>query len=121
MHRTRSILAIGLIAALMEGPASAQQPFDGAWSVHAVPEHGTCRRAHRYRVVVEQGAVRSRASRSAEVSGGLQSDGRIEASIQRSRTRVDVAGRLSGRSGLGTWTATGTINCSGRWSAEKQG
>jgi hypothetical protein len=121
MQSALSILGIGLIAALMEGTASAQQPFDGAWSVHAVPEQGTCKRALRYRVVIEQGAVRSRASRSAEVSGGLQSDGRIEASIQRNKTRVDVAGRLSGRSGLGTWTATGTINCSGRWSAEKQG
>jgi hypothetical protein len=121
MQRTQRILAASVMVVLMEGAASAQQPFDGSWNLHAVPEQGTCTRALRYRVVVERGTVSSRAYRDAEVSGGLQSDGRVEGSIRRNRTQVDVSGRLTGRSGLGTWIAKGGVNCSGRWSAEKRG
>jgi hypothetical protein len=121
MLHARTLIALFAILSELGGPASAQQQFDGSWTLHAVPEQGTCTRAFRYRVVVERGTVSSRASRGADVSGGLQSDGRIEGSVQRNRIRVDVKGRLTGGSGLGTWVAKGDVNCSGRWSAEKRG
>jgi hypothetical protein len=120
MQRIPSKLAVASTLALLAGSALAQQHLDGHWNIEAVPERGTCKRAHHYRAVIENGAIRNSDSRRFKITGGLEPDGRIRGSVQGSRTRVDVTGRLSGRSGSGTWTSAGRVNCSGRWNAEKR-
>jgi hypothetical protein len=120
MQRIPTNLALAFTMALLNGTALAQQQFDGHWSVEATPERGTCSRAHRYRVVIENGTIRNGGSRRFHTAGGLEPDGRIRGSVQGSKTRVDVTGSLSGRSGSGTWTSAGRVNCSGRWNAEKR-
>jgi len=103
--------------------AMAEQSFDGHWTIQAVPDKGSCKRTHQYKLVVENGTIRSGASKMVRgnVTGGLQPDGRIQGSVQRNRTRIDVTGNLSGTTGSGEWAATGRVTCSGRWNAEKQG
>jgi hypothetical protein len=107
--------------ALLSGSALAQQRFDGRWSIEAIPQRGTCSKVRHYEAVVENGAIRNRGSRRLDIAGGLQADGRIRGTVQGRKTRVDVTGSLSGRSGAGTWTSAGRVNCSGRWNAEKRG
>ena len=117
-------IATSLILAGAVAPTSstvlAQQQFSGHWSVEVVTEKGTCDRAYRYPVVIENGAVRSSGPQSFNVSGRVQPNGRIQSSIQRDMTRADVTGRLAGRSGSGTWTTSGAVSCSGRWNAERR-
>lgn len=122
MPRVRTLLVLSLAWALNADSAFAQRQFDGPWSIEAIPESGTCKRSYRYPVVIENGTIRSGGSRRLNMAGaGLQADGRIRGSIQRSNTRVEVAGSLSGRSGTGTWSAVGRVTCAGRWNAEKRG
>lgn len=120
MHRF--LAGIGLTGILVSGasPAWAQQQFDGRWNIEAFPNKGTCTRAYRYAVVVENGTIRGNASRRVTIRGKLDPSGRVQGSAERNRTRVEVAGNLSGRSGSGHWTTAGRLNCSGQWRAEKQ-
>ncbi len=119
----RIATSIGLIGALSltSDLALAQQQFSGNWSVEAITEQGNCNRASRYPVVIENGAVRSNGPQGINVSGRVQANGRIQTNIQRNLTRAEITGRLSDRSGSGTWTTSGTVVCSGRWNAQKQG
>jgi hypothetical protein len=123
MHR---ILAVSLLTAalfLTGHAALAQQQFNGRWSVKVVPERGACRRAHFYTIVVENGVPRNAVSRRTtdKVTGGLEPDGRVRASIQRHKAQVEITGKLAGRSGSGVWTVAGSMACSGRWTASKWG
>ena len=99
----------------------AQQQFDGRWSIEAVPAKGACRRAHYYKVVIENGVPRNAVSRRTKdrVTGGLEPDGRVQASVQRNKAHIDITGKLTGRSGSGAWTMAGSIACSGLWTASK--
>ena len=119
----RLLLSLFLAAPLIPVSTAgmAQSQFDGRWSVHAIPEKGGCRRAHYYKVVVEDGVARNAASRrtSDNVTGGLEPSGRVRVSLQRRGAQVDVTGNLAGQSGSGHWTITGRIDCSGRWTAAK--
>ncbi len=119
----RVVITTGLIGAsfLASDMAVAQQQFSGNWSVEAVTEQGTCKRTSRYPVVIENGTVRSSGPQGVNVSGRVQANGHIQTNIQRSITRAQITGRLSDRSGSGTWTTSGTVVCSGRWNAQKQG
>ena len=120
MQRLSTNLVLIVSLALLDGSALAQQQFDGHWSIEAIPENGTCKRAHHYRAVIENGAIRNGGSRRFNTTGGLAPDGRIRGSVQGSKTRVDITGSLSRRSGSGTWTSAGRLTCSGRWNAEKR-
>lgn len=121
MQHVPTLLVLSLASALINGTAIGQQQFDGHWSIEAIPESGTCKRAYRYPVVIENGTIRSGGSRRFNIAGaGLQADGRVRGSIQRNKTRVDVTGSLSERSGAGTWSTVGRVNCAGQWNAEKR-
>ncbi len=123
MHRLLAVSALIATSALMGNAALAQQQFDGRWSIHAVPEKDNCRRAHYYKVVVENGVPRNAAARGNrdKAVGGLEQNGGVRISVQRRRAHVAINGKLSGNSGSGGWTVTGSIACSGRWTASKWG
>lgn len=119
----RLLLAgIGFLGILVSGGshAWAQQQFDGRWNIEAIPTKGTCTRVYRYAVSVENGAVHGNALRRAMIGGALDPDGRVQGSVERNKTRVEVTGRVAGRSGSGHWTTKGRLNCSGQWQAEKR-
>jgi hypothetical protein len=120
MHRL--LAGIGLIGILVSGGSTAwaQQQFDGRWSIEAVPSEGACARVYRYAVSIENGVVRGSATRRAAIRGRLDPSGRIQGSAERNKTKVEVTGSLSGRSGSGQWSIQGRRNCSGQWRAVKQ-
>src|SRR5215211_1752113 len=112
-----------LVSLFLAGPlipisttGMAQQPFDGRWSVTAIPETGTCRRTYHYTVVVENGVARNTSGPTrANVSGGLEPSGRVRVSLQSRGAQVNVTGNLAAHSGSGHWTIAGRIDCSGPW------
>ena len=120
MDRLLVIVVLAMTLTLNSDPATAQQRFDGDWTIQAVPQTGACKRARRYAVIVKDGNIRSSTSGRAGITGGLDPSGRVQGSVVRNKTRVDVTGSLSEQSGSGDWVIAGRVACSGRWTAEKR-
>jgi hypothetical protein len=120
--RITLLLGAAVAASLLSVQAQAQaNRYDGNWSVEVVTEKGSCDRAYRYPVVVENGRARYGGPESFDVNGQVQANGSVSASISRGQDRANVSGRLSGNNGTGTWTTSGGRVCSGTWNAEKRG
>jgi hypothetical protein len=123
METRMKILGLAVTAGLlaMGSAAQAQQKFDGRWSVLVLTEKGECDKAYRYPIAIEKGRVRYAGEASFSISGQVATSGAVQGNITSPQGRADVRGRLSGASGAGTWTVSGSRNCSGRWEAEKRG
>jgi hypothetical protein len=117
-----TLAAVALGAALLSSSSVARTAsFNGNWTVLVVTESGSCDRAYRYGVNVENGAVRYRGEAGVAVSGRVENDGRVTVSIGRGEQRAQGTGRLSGESGSGTWSGTSSSSqCRGRWEAERR-
>lgn len=103
-------------------PAFAQTTkFDGSWSVEVVTQQGACDRAYRYSVVIQNGLTHYGEPETFDVRGRVRPNGSVSAVISRGQDRANVTGRLSGKSGTGTWTTVGGRVCAGQWNAEKRG
>ena len=99
--------------------ALAKPSFDGGWSVLIVTEKGTCDRAYRYPVKIENGSVgyagyrllqrfrQGRRQRRRDRHG-------LPRQPERHRHRPHVRA-----DGAGTWTAA-SGECSGTWTAERR-
>jgi hypothetical protein len=117
-----TLAAVALGAALLSSSSVARTAsFNGNWTVLVVTESGSCDRAYRYGVNVENGAVRYRGEAGVAVSGRVENDGRVTVSIGRGEQRAQGTGRLSGESGSGTWSGSSSSSqCRGRWEAERR-
>jgi hypothetical protein len=124
MNRLRAaVLAPTLILGLasVPGAADAANRFDGAWSVVATAESGTCTGPYRYPIVIRDGLVDDAGDNGVDASGRAAEDGRITGTIRRGLANVTVSGRLNGQAGRGRWTLSGLGACSGRWTARRAG
>jgi hypothetical protein len=119
MRITLLALCSGTVLALGSGAASAQQQFNGSWSVEVIPQSGSCQRTYRFPVVIRDGQVRYGGSDGIAASGTVTSGGDIQGSIGAGSVQANVVGRLSGRSGSGTWVLAGGFSCSGQWRASR--
>jgi hypothetical protein len=126
MMLSRPALAAGLaMLALSTVPAApapmpaAKPGFDGSWSVLIVTEKGTCDRAYRYPVKIENGAVGYAGSASFTVSGKVDLKGAVTVTVARGSQSATGTGRMSDSDGTGTWIAA-TGECSGTWTAERR-
>ncbi len=108
------------VLVLTAGAASAQQQFNGNWSVEVITEKGRCDRAYRFPVVIQNGEVRYGGPESVNASGRVTSRGMIRGTLGRGSAQATVVGNLMERSGSGTWTGSGSLNCTGQWRAEKR-
>ena len=99
--------------------AAAKPNFDGAWSVLIVTQKGTCDRAYRYPVQIQNGTVGYAGSASFTVSGKVGDAGAITVTVARGDKSATGTGRMSGTDGSGTWTAA-SGECSGTWTAERR-
>jgi len=99
--------------------ANTKAAFDGGWSVLIVTEKGTCDRAYRYPVKIQNGAVGYAGSASFTVSGQVGDNGAVTVMVARGNQSAKGTGRMSGNDGSGTWTA-GSGECSGTWTAERR-
>jgi hypothetical protein len=115
-------LAILALSAVPAGsaPMSAPKPgYDGSWSVLIVTQKGTCDRAYRYPVKIENGAVGYAGSASFTVSGKVDPKGSVIVTVARGSQSATGTGRMSDSDGAGTWVA-GSGECSGIWTAERR-
>lgn len=104
------------------GPVSAAPKYDGNWSVVVITERGDCDRAYRYPVQVVNGSIRYLNEAGISITGRVDAQGRLRATISRGDQHADGSGRLSGGAGSGTWTGKDSLKqCSGRWEAERRG
>jgi hypothetical protein len=124
----RPILAsIALAAALATSPAqTAPRPtYDGAWTVLIITDSGTCDRAYRYGLRIQQGQVvydGGGEGAPVQITGRVDPRGRIEVSLRSGDREAVGTGQLSGDSGTGRWQGASPSNqCEGRWEAERRG
>ena len=100
-------------------PAYALSNFDGQWSVLIVTQKGTCDRAYRYPVKIDNGTVGYAGSASFDVSGKVGPNGAVVVTVSKAGQSAKGTGRLSATDGSGMWTA-GSGECSGTWTAERR-
>jgi hypothetical protein len=114
-------LTLGLTVAgsALAGPL---ERHNGTWSVRMVTDAGVCDASYSYAIAIQDGAVRylqAPGDSPTTVDGRIGPDGTVNLDIRRSIAKVDAAGRLSEKSGSGTWHL-GMLGCSGRWTASKR-
>ena len=119
--RTFAALAIltSSVAPALAAPIASAKSFDGGWSVLIVTEKGTCDRAYRYPVKIENGAVGYAGSASFNVTGKVGANGAVTVTVSRGDKSATGTGRMSGTDGAGTWSAA-SGECSGTWTAERR-
>ena len=112
-------LAMLAVTLPVSAPASARTNFDGTWSVLIVTQKGTCDRAYRYPVKIDNGSVGYAGDSSFIVSGKVGENGTVTVKVARGNQSANGQGRLSSTDGSGMWTA-GSGECSGTWTAERR-
>jgi hypothetical protein len=112
--------ALGLLSLPALVRATEAASFDGAWSVLIVTEQGQCDRAYRYPVNIAGGKVTYGGDAGFNISGSVAANGAATVSVSQGNQAAVGTGRLSGKTGRGTWKAP-TGGCSGKWSAERRG
>ena len=103
----------------VSAPAFAKSYFDGHWSVLIVTQKGTCDRAYRYPVKIDNGAVGYAGSASFNVTGKVGANGAVTVTVSRGDKSATGTGRMSATDGSGIWTAA-SGECSGTWTAERR-
>ena len=106
-------------AAPASAPAFAKSNYDGQWSVLIVTQKGTCDRAYRYPVKIENGSVGYAGEASFNVAGKVGANGTITVTVSKGDKSATGTGRMSGTDGSGIWTAA-SGECSGTWTAERR-
>jgi hypothetical protein len=123
--RPLTVLGAAAILAAMAVPAgsapiaAAKASFDGAWSVLIVTQKGTCDRAYRYPVQIQNGLVGYAGSASFTVSGKVGDAGAVTVTVARGGQSATGTGHMSASDGSGTWVAA-SGECSGTWTAERR-
>ncbi|AWN51525.1 hypothetical protein [Methylobacterium sp. 17Sr1-1] len=112
-------LLLGLAAPALAAPAANR--FDGAWSVVATAETGSCTGPYRYPIVIRDGVVDDTGGNDVDASGRAGADGRITGTIRSGLASVAVTGTLRGSAGSGRWSLAGISPCTGRWTARRTG
>ena len=100
-------------------PAYAKSTYDGHWSVLIVTQKGTCDRAYRYPVKIDNGAVGYAGSAAFNVTGKVGTNGAVIVTVSRGDKSATGHGHMSSTDGAGTWIAA-SGECSGTWTAERR-
>ena len=114
-----AILAASAVPAAPAPIAAGKASYNGTWSVLIVTQKGTCDRAYRYPVKIENGAVGYAGSASFTVSGKVGTNGTVTVTVARGSQSANGTGQMSATDGSGVWTA-GSGECSGTWTAERR-
>jgi len=115
-------LSVPLLALGWASPAFSAAKYDGNWSVVVITERGDCDRAYRYPVRVVNGTIQYLNEAGVSITGRVDGNGRLRATIRRGQQHAEGNGRLSTATGAGVWSGRDSIKqCSGRWEAERRG
>lgn len=123
----RIVIFAGLACALFVGSpwsapaARAGTPFDGNWSVLVVTDSGSCDRAYRYALHINDGRI-TYDDPSIAISGRVTPRGAVRVTVSAGGQSASGSGHLSAGSGGGRWSGhSSTSACSGYWQAERRG
>src|SRR5438477_8862435 len=88
--------ALAILAATVpaSAPASARSNFDGTWSVLIVTQKGTCDRAYRYPVKINNGSVGYAGEASFTVCGSVGDKGEVTVTVARGSQSANGTGRM---------------------------
>ena len=121
----RSLVLAGACAASVAATAStavARTAYDGNWSVLIVTERGSCDRAYRYGVQINNGNVTYDGGGLVSLGGRVAPNGAVQVVVQGGGAVANGLGKLSRTAGRGTWSGrTGNDICTGYWQAERRG
>ena len=116
-------IAILAVAAALTGAmssASARTIYDGNWSVLIITDRGTCDRAYRYPIDIQNGVVHYRGD-VVDMKGRVGGNGAVYVTVSRGNQSASGSGRLGRSFGRGVWKGAGSSDtCSGRWEAERR-
>src|SRR5262249_15421195 len=76
-------------------PAFAKSSYDGQWSVLIVTQKGTCDRAYRYPVKIDNGSVGYAGEASFNVTGKVGANGAVTVTVSRGDRSATGTGRMS--------------------------
>jgi hypothetical protein len=71
------------------GVASAGSPFDGRWSVVVETERGSCDRAYRYGLLIQNGNVTYAGNAAVDISGRVVGSGAVHVRVSRGANYAD--------------------------------
>jgi hypothetical protein len=108
--------------ALASAPAARRGgAFDGDWSVLIQTRVGGCEPSFRYGLRIENGDVLNAGGAPVSLEGHVARSGAVRVSVAAGDQAAYGAGRLSQRSGGGTWRGHGSRGtCTGTWVAERR-
>jgi hypothetical protein len=113
-----TMLSVGASA---RAPRAANMNFDGPWSVVVITEQGTCDRAYRYGVEIQNGRVFYRGGAGVNIFGQVSPRGQVSVQVQQGDQQAVGTGRLTEVSGGGRWSGTSpSQQCAGHWTAERR-
>jgi hypothetical protein len=105
-------------AVLGAAPVGSAPNYDGVWSVVIMTDKGTCDRAYRYPIRIQNGSVLAEGSSPATITGRVAGNGSVTVTVSAGSKSATGSGRLSGTAGVGSWKGG---ECSGTWEAERRG
>jgi hypothetical protein len=101
-------------------PAQARSPFDGRWLVMIRSATGQCA-VGGYAVSIRNGDISYPGFTVLTIRGRVDRKGRITVRLNGGQSWAQAVGRLSGRSGTGTWRGRWQQRpCVGRWRAVRR-
>jgi hypothetical protein len=115
-----SSLCLAAIAGLVAiiPPAQARTVYDGSWDLVFVTQRGACDPTYNFTVNISDGIVTHPNLR--RFWGHVARSGAVRASVTVSDRYASGSGRLSGRTGRGTWSGyAGRARCAGYWIARR--
>ncbi len=128
--RRQRLFAAALAAACFSGPArsdAGQEPHpdattmhDGVYAVEILTLRGACDRVYHWTINIAEGRVTSPADGLMQASGQINAGGFVSVAFRRAEQVANVAGKVDGRIGSGTWSSA-TLQCAGSWRAARQG
>jgi len=120
-----AIIGAAALATMLSAGASARPArmnFDGPWSVVVITDYGSCDRAYRYGVEIQNGRVFYRGSAGVDISGQVGPRGQVNVQVRQGEQQAVGTGRLDEDSGGGQWSgASPSQQCGGHWVAERRG
>jgi hypothetical protein len=115
------IVTLAFASEIAIGRAHAGTSFDGAWGVVVSTDSGTCDPANRLNLDIRDGTLHYAGDSSVLIRGWVANSGLLQVRVSSGNLRASGSGRLSGKSGAGTWRGSNSASsCTGSWSAERR-
>jgi hypothetical protein len=98
--------------------AEARSLYDGSWDLLFVTQRGTCDQNYNFTVNINDGLVTH--PNLVRFKGYVAPSGAVRASVSVQDKYASGTGKLSDKTGHGTWRGySGTTRCSGYWTAQR--